>query len=54
VFAAPERTLLFDLNDFDETLLGPFEYDVKRMAASFTIAARSNGFSRADAPPRRG
>ena len=38
VFASPERTLLFDLNDFDETLPGPFEYDVKRMAASFTIA----------------
>jgi uncharacterized protein (DUF2252 family) len=40
VFASPERRLLFDLNDFDETLPGPFEYDVKRMAASFTIAAR--------------
>src|SRR5215470_3574522 len=49
VFASPERTLLFDLNDFDETLPGPFEYDVKRMAASFTIAARNNGFSEADA-----
>ncbi len=48
VFASPERTLLFDLNDFDETLPGPFEYDVKRMAASFTIAARNNGFSKAD------
>jgi len=47
VFASPERTLLFDLNDFDETLPGPFEYDVKRMAASFTIAARNNGFTRA-------
>jgi uncharacterized protein (DUF2252 family) len=47
-FASPERTLLFDLNDFDETLPGPFEYDVKRMAASFTIAARNNGFSTAD------
>ena len=35
VFASPERRLLFDLNDFDETLPGPFEYDVKRMAASF-------------------
>ena len=45
LFASPERTLLFDLNDFDETLPGPFEYDVKRMAASFTIAARNNGFS---------
>ena len=47
-FASPERGLLFDLNDFDETLPGPFEYDVKRMAASFTIAARNNGFSTAD------
>ena len=48
VFASPERTLLFDLNDFDETLPGPFEYDVKRMAASFTIAARNNGFGKVD------
>src|SRR5689334_12102506 len=48
-FASPERRLLFDLNDFDETLPGPFEYDVKRMAASFEIAARNNGFSKADA-----
>jgi uncharacterized protein (DUF2252 family) len=47
-FASPERTLLFDLNDFDETLPGPFEYDVKRMAASFEIAGRNNGFSEAD------
>jgi len=47
-FASPERTLLFDLNDFDETLPGPFEYDVKRMAASFAIAARNNGFTKAD------
>ncbi|MFF2029144.1 DUF2252 domain-containing protein [Arthrobacter sp. NPDC058192] len=46
VFASPERTLLFDINDFDETLPGPFEYDVKRMSASFTIAARNNGFSK--------
>ncbi len=49
LFASPERRLLFDLNDFDETLPGPFEYDVKRMAASFTIAARNNGYSKADA-----
>jgi uncharacterized protein (DUF2252 family) len=47
-FASPERRLLFSLNDFDETLPGPFEYDVKRMAASFTIAARNNGFAAAD------
>ena len=45
LFASPERRLVFDLNDFDETLPGPFEYDVKRMAASFTIAARNNGFT---------
>jgi uncharacterized protein (DUF2252 family) len=48
-FASPERQLLFDLNDFDETLPGPFEYDVKRMAASFAVAGRNNGFARADA-----
>ena len=48
VFASPERNLLFDLNDFDETLPGPFEYDVLRMTASFTIAARNNGFSASD------
>jgi hypothetical protein len=48
-FASPERRLLFDLNDFDETLPGPFEYDVKRMAASFTVAARNNDFSNKDA-----
>ena len=47
-FASPERVLLFDLNDFDETLPGPFEYDVKRMATSFEIAARNNGFAKAD------
>jgi uncharacterized protein (DUF2252 family) len=47
-FASPERRLLFGLNDFDETLPGPFEYDVKRMAASFTIAGRNNGFSKSD------
>ncbi len=49
LFASPERMLLFDVNDFDETLPGPFEYDVKRLAASFTIAARNNGFSTATA-----
>src|SRR6195256_5679942 len=47
MFASPERDLVFDANDFDETLPGPFEYDVKRMAASFTIAARNNGFTEA-------
>jgi uncharacterized protein (DUF2252 family) len=49
MFASPERTLLIGLNDFDETLPGPFEYDVKRMAASFTIAARNNRFGKAEA-----
>jgi uncharacterized protein (DUF2252 family) len=48
-YASPDRRLLFDVNDFDETLPGPFEYDVKRMATSFMIAARNNGFSGADA-----
>ena len=48
LFASPLRILLFDVNDFDETLPGPFEYDVKRMAASFTIVGRNNGFAKAD------
>jgi uncharacterized protein (DUF2252 family) len=48
MFASPERQLVFDVNDFDETLPGPFEYDVKRMAASFTVAGRNNGFGKAD------
>ena len=48
LFASPERVLLFDVNDFDETLPGPFEWDVKRMAASFAIAGRNNGFAQAD------
>jgi uncharacterized protein (DUF2252 family) len=42
-FAAPDRKLVFDLNDFDETLPGPWEWDVKRLAASFTVAARDRG-----------
>src|SRR5439155_22685500 len=46
LFASPERILLFDLNDFDETLPGPFEWDVARMAASFVVAARNNAFSK--------
>jgi uncharacterized protein (DUF2252 family) len=49
LFASPERAMLFDLNDFDETLPGPFEYDVKRMSASFTIASLNNGFGPAEA-----
>ena len=44
-FAAPDRTMVFDLNDFDETNPGPFEWDLKRLAASFEIAARSREFS---------
>jgi uncharacterized protein (DUF2252 family) len=44
-YASPERTLLFDLNDFDETLPGPFEWDVKRLVASFVVAGRGNGFA---------
>ena len=45
LFASPERSLVFDINDFDETLPGPWEWDVKRLAASLAIAARGNGFS---------
>lgn len=44
LLASPERHLMFDLNDFDETLPGPWEWDVKRLAASFAIAGRGNGF----------
>jgi uncharacterized protein (DUF2252 family) len=44
---SPERNLVFDVNDFDETLPGPFEWDVKRLAASLAEAGRDNGF-----PPR--
>jgi len=45
-YHAPNRDLVFDLNDFDETLPGPFEWDVKRLAASITVSARNNGFPR--------
>ncbi|MGD0453163.1 MAG: DUF2252 domain-containing protein [Solirubrobacteraceae bacterium] len=45
IFASPERELVFDVNDFDETLPGPWEWDVKRLATSMLIAARNNGFS---------
>src|SRR5437016_13467919 len=44
-FASPERDLLFDLNDFDETNRGPWEWDVKRLAASIAVAGRERGFS---------
>ncbi|MFI9509892.1 DUF2252 domain-containing protein [Nocardia sp. NPDC052566] len=49
LYASPERALVFDLNDFDETLPGPFEWDVKRLAASVAVSARANGFDDADA-----
>src|SRR5580700_6089059 len=44
IFGSAERRLVFDVNDFDETLPGPWEWDVKRLAASLEIAARDNGF----------
>jgi hypothetical protein len=49
-FGSPERTLLFDLNDFDETLPGPWEWDLKRLAASIAIALREHGAGAG--PPR--
>jgi len=49
VFGSPERNLVFDINDFDETLPGPFEYDVKRLTASLMVASHNNGFSKSDA-----
>jgi uncharacterized protein (DUF2252 family) len=48
LFGTPERQMLFDINDFDETLPGPWEWDVKRLAASFEIMGRDRGFSAAD------
>jgi uncharacterized protein (DUF2252 family) len=48
IFAAPDRRLIFDINDFDETHPGPFEWDVKRLAASFAIGGRDLGFKEAD------
>ncbi|TQM13631.1 DUF2252 domain-containing protein [Pseudonocardia kunmingensis] len=47
-FASPERRLVFDVNDFDETVRGPWEWDVKRLAASIEVAARDRGFRRPD------
>jgi len=47
IFATPERNIIFDLNDFDETLPGPFEWDLKRLATSFAVAAISSSFTRA-------
>jgi uncharacterized protein (DUF2252 family) len=49
LFASPERELVFDANDFDETLAAPWEWDVKRLAASMVVACRANGFTAADA-----
>ena len=49
MYGSPERELLFDVNDFDETLPGPFEWDVKRLAASFVLAGRNNGLSEEEA-----
>ncbi len=48
LYASPERRLVFDINDFDETLPGPWEWDVKRLAVSMLICARSSGFSVAE------
>ena len=48
LFGSPERRMLFDINDFDETLPGPWEWDVKRLAASFEVMGRDRGFSPAD------
>ena len=62
VFASPDRRLVFSINDFDETLPGPFEWDVKRLVASFAVAGRDRGFgdkqrnastSRSDGPTGR-
>ncbi len=49
LFATPERNLIFDINDFDETLLAPWEWDVKRLAISFAVAAADNRLSEKDA-----
>jgi uncharacterized protein (DUF2252 family) len=48
IFAAPDRRLVFDVNDFDETLPGPWEWDVKRLAASFAVAGRGRGFKKSE------
>jgi uncharacterized protein (DUF2252 family) len=50
-FAAPDRRLIFGLNDFDETLPGPFEWDIKRLVASFAVAGRDRGFDAKDREP---
>ena len=53
-YGSPERRLVFDANDFDETLPGPFEYDVKRLVASLVVAGRDNGLSRKQRRSHRG
>ena len=49
-YATPERRVIFDINDLDETLPAPWEWDVKRLAASFVLACRDNGFSEDHCP----
>ena len=51
VYGSPERRLVFGVNDFDETLPGPWEWDVKRLAASLEVAARGNGSPASSAAP---
>jgi len=48
LLASPERRLVFDINDFDETMPGPWEWDVKRFATSLVIAGLANGFGRSN------
>src|SRR5215468_2062030 len=48
LFGSPERSLVYDINDFDETLSGPWEWDVKRLVASLTVVGRMNGFAPED------
>jgi hypothetical protein len=52
-FATPERKIVFDINDFDETSVAPWEWDVKRLVASFVVAGRANGFKEADCSRRK-
>ena len=53
LFATPERNLVFDINDFDETLPAPWEWDIKRLAASFAVAGRDNRLTDERGPGRR-
>src|SRR4051812_48456344 len=52
MYLSPERTMVFDLNDFDETLAGPWEWDVKRLAANVIVAGRERGFTAGNARKR--